>query len=196
MKLEAAPILAQAGIAVGTGGGQGYGDDASGPQVDEGVEESPQSTQVVGKVSGVDVTEEELNAAVATEIGQLSGNERTVAHITKLFGEDLLLAFRDPSSSVREEALEGMQDVLWSNGPLLGSAEEAAASLEACLDLVKRALADSAMAVQSAGLEMLKTLVVTHNRKLGALCVTCHVLFVFITLAALCTGGEIEHADP
>jgi hypothetical protein len=28
------------------------------------------------------------------------------------------------------------------------------------------------------------------------LCVTCHVLFVFITLAALCTGGEIEHADP
>jgi hypothetical protein len=68
--------------------------------------------------------------------------------------------------------------------------------LEACLDLVKRALADSAMAVQSAGLEMLKTLVVTHNRKLGALCVTCHVLFVFITLAALCTGGEIEHADP
>ena len=142
----------------GGGGAAGASSDTTGFKMD------PNSVSETDRVAA----EAALKGMVEQELNELTGLSGSLDILKQLFGEDLLLQFRQTSSSEREEALELMQDAIWSHGPMLSSEEAANSSFEACCHLSKHALADKTMSVQSAGLDLLKAVVVTHSRRLGA----------------------------
>jgi hypothetical protein len=128
--------------------------------------EAIEATAAVG--ADRESAEKELQQVVDAQLNELTGLSGSLSVLKELFGEDLLMQFRQPDTSEREEAIESMQEAIWSHGPMLATEELANNSFEACSHLVKHALGDKAMAVQSAGLDLLKAVVVTHSRRLGA----------------------------
>ena len=192
--LSAAPILAQAGIGAGSSGA------SSGGQVSPDEEEAPaaQSGELdVSKMPQAQPqTEREkalaLERATDAELNELTGLSGSLEVLKRVFGADLLLQFRDKDSSEREEALESMQEAIWSNGPLLGSEADANASFEACCHLAKHALSDKSIGVICGGLELLKTVIVTHSRKLGAFEFRLALGSLATTILGLSADGPIR----
>ena len=181
--LSAAPILAQAGLASVAGSGEA----SSGTDGAEG-------SGAVDAQPVVSEREKALAAEKATdaELNELTGLSGSLDVLKRLFGTDTLLQFRDPDASEREESLEAMQEAIWSNGPLLGSEADVNASFEACCHLVKHALSDKAIAVMCAGLELLKTVIVTHSRKLGAFEFRLALGSLATTILGLSADGPIR----
>jgi hypothetical protein len=85
-----------------------------------------------------------------------------------------------------------MQEAIWSNGPLLGSEADANASFEACCHLAKHALSDKSIGVICGGLELLKTVIVTHSRKLGAFEFRLALGSLATTILGLSADGPIR----
>lgn len=183
--LSAAPLLAQAGIGGGSGGQNSEEQTQSGDVVD--VSKMPQSQPQTEREKAL-----ALERATDAELNELTGLSGSLEVLKRVFGSDLLLQFRDKDSSEREEALESMQAAIWSNGPLLGSEADANASFEACCHLTKHALSDKSIGVVCAGLELLKTVIVTHSRKLGAFEFRLALGSLATTILGLSADGPIR----
>jgi hypothetical protein len=188
--LTAAPILAQMGIqAAGLPGTEEASEDAS-PKKSvhwEG-DEAPSPPKA---------TEADVDAAMAASLAELTGDPAELSILKQMFGEDVLLQLREEDRGERQQSIETMQQKLWENGPLMGSgdtslADDANASFSACLTLVKHALRDSAMDVQSGGLDTLKALIVTHNRPMGAFEMRLALGSVANMVLGLCADGPIR----
>lgn len=186
--LSAAPILAQAGIGGSSGGQVSPDEEELGRNSDTvDVSKMPQAQPQTEREKAL-----ALQRATDAELNELTGLSGSLEVLKRVFGSDLLLQFRDKDSSEREEALESMQDAIWSNGPLLGSETDANASFEACCHLAKHALSDKSIGVICAGLELLKTVIVTHSRKLGAFEFRLALGSLATTILGLSADGPIR----
>ena len=190
--LSAAPILAHAGICDtnrGSTGGQVSPNEEGPTQRDDMVDVSkmPQVRPQTEREKAL-----ALERATDAELNELTGLSGSLEVLKRVFGSDTLLQFRDKDPSEREEALESMQDAIWSNGPLLGSETDASASFEACCHLAKHALSDKSIGVICAGLELLKTVIVTHSRKLGAFEFRLALGSLATTILGLSADGPIR----
>ena len=190
--LSAAPILAQAGIAsmVSSGAsscGQVSPDELEAPAGFMDVSKMPQAQPQTEREKAL-----ALDKATNAQLNELTGLSGSLDVLKRVFGADLLLQFRDTDQNEREEALEAMQEAIWSNGPLLGSEDDANASFEACCHLAKHALSDKAVGVVCAGLELLKTVIVTHSRKLGAFEFRLALGSLATTILGLSADGPIR----